>query len=96
MKPWFFAMHPRELLGVSYAGLYTRFPNVSLTPYRYQYVNASQSEPVFFPTSVCATGLRWAAVPTEYFVALKLHIDYTARGRDQAIHALPCQAGFTF
>jgi len=30
------------------------------------------------------------------FVALKLQYDYTARGRDRAIHALALQACFTF
>ena len=40
-----------------------------------------------------SVGLRY---DLSEFVALKLQYDYTARGRDQAIHALAFQAGFTF
>src|SRR5467141_3369970 len=69
----------------------------SYRPYvRYQYVNASQSEPVFSDVGLRrgpSVGLRY---DLSDFVALKLQYDYTARGRDQAIHALALQAGFTF
>ena len=69
----------------------------SYRPYvRYQYVNASQSEPVFSDVGLRhgpSVGLRY---DLSDFVALKLQYDYTARGRDQAIHALAIQAGFTF
>ncbi|PYU45964.1 MAG: hypothetical protein DMG53_13155 [Acidobacteria bacterium] len=69
----------------------------SYRPYvRYQYVNASQSEPVFPDVGLRhgpSVGLRY---DLSEFVALKLQYDYTARGRDQAIHALALQAGFTF
>jgi len=69
----------------------------SYRPYvRYQYVNASQSEPVFPEVGLRhgpSVGLRY---DLSEFVALKFQYDYTARGRDQAIHALALQAGFTF
>jgi hypothetical protein len=69
----------------------------SYRPYlRYQYVNAVQSEPVFSDVGLRhgpSVGLRY---DLSEFVALKLQYDYTARGRDQAFHALALQAGFTF
>jgi len=80
-------------------GFYTQFSKRfgSYRPYvRYQYVNASQSEPVFPDVGLRhgpSVGLRY---DVSEFVALKLQYDYTARGRDQAIHALAFQAGFTF
>jgi hypothetical protein len=80
-------------------GFYTQFSKRfgSYRPYvRYQYVNASQSEPVFPDVGLRhgpSVGLRY---DLSEFVALKLQYDYTARGRDQAIHALALQAGFTF
>ena len=40
-----------------------------------------------------SVGLRY---DLSEFVALNLQYDYTARGRDRAIHALALQAGFTF
>jgi len=43
--------------------------------------------------SEIVVGLRY---DLSEFVALKFQYDYTARGRDQAIHALALQAGFTF
>jgi hypothetical protein len=80
-------------------GFYTQISRRfgSYRPYfRYQYVNASQSEPVFSDV-----GLRHGpSVGVRYdfseFAALKLQYDYTARGRGQAFHALALQAGFTF
>ncbi|PYU84680.1 MAG: hypothetical protein DMG51_10050, partial [Acidobacteria bacterium] len=80
-------------------GFYTQFSKRfgSYRPYvRYQYVNASRSEPVFPDVGLRhgpSVGLRY---DLSEFVALKLQYDYTARGRDQAIHALALQAGFTF
>jgi len=80
-------------------GFYTQISKRfgSYRPYvRYQYVNASQSEPVFSDVGLRhgpSVGLRY---DLSDFVALKLQYDYTARGRDQAIHALALQAGFTF
>ena len=80
-------------------GFYTQISKRfgSYRPYvRYEYVNASQSEPVFSDVGLRrgpSVGLRY---DLSDFVALKLQYDYTARGRDQAIHALSLQAGFTF
>src|SRR5882672_7603096 len=80
-------------------GFYTQISKRfgSYRPYvRYQYVNASQSEPVFPDVGLRhgpSVGLRY---DLSDFVALKLQYDYTARGRDRAIHALALQACFTF
>jgi hypothetical protein len=80
-------------------GFYTQISKRfgSYRPYiRYQYVNASRSEPVFPDVGLRhgpSVGLRY---DLSDFVALKLQYDYTARGRDQAIHALALQACFTF
>jgi hypothetical protein len=80
-------------------GFYTQISKRfgSYRPYlRYQYVNAVQSEPVFFDVGLRhgpSVGLRY---DLSEFVALKLQYDYTARGRDQSFHALALQAGFTF
>lgn len=64
--------------------------------FRYQYVHAVQSEPVFSDVGLRhgpSVGVRY---DLSEFVALKLQYDYTARGSDQAFHALALQAGFTF
>src|SRR5467141_2138528 len=80
-------------------GFYTQISKRfgSYRPYlRYQYINASRSEPVFPDVGLRhgpSVGLRY---DLSDFVALKLQYDYTARGRDRAIHALALQACFTF
>jgi hypothetical protein len=69
----------------------------SYRPYfRYQYMNASNSEPVYPDIGLRAgpsVGVRYD--PTD-FVALKLQYDYTALRAQQAINGLALQAGFTF
>lgn len=64
--------------------------------FRYQYVNAPSSEPVFPDVGRRhgpSVGLRYDASES---VALKLQYDYTAVRRQQAINALALQVGFTF
>ncbi len=69
----------------------------SYRPYfRYQYVNVSQTEPVFSDVGLRhgpSVGLRY---DLSEFVALKLQYDYTAVRASQSINALALQAGFTF
>jgi hypothetical protein len=69
----------------------------SYRPYfRYQYLNASDSEPLFPDIRLRAgpsLGVRYD--PTD-FVALKFQYDYTAVRANPAINGLALQAGFTF
>jgi hypothetical protein len=69
----------------------------SYRPYfRYQYMNAADSEPLFPDIGLRAgpsLGVRYD--PTD-FVALKLQYDYTAVRANPAISGLALQAGFTF
>jgi hypothetical protein len=69
----------------------------SYRPYfRYQYMNAADSEPVYPDIGLRAgpsLGIRYD--PTD-FVALKLQYDYTTLRAQQAINGLALQAGFTF
>lgn len=66
-------------------------------PYvRYQYVNSSNTEPIFPDVGLRhgpSIGLRYDA--TE-FVALKLQYDYTVLRQQAAVSALAMQIGFTF
>lgn len=64
--------------------------------FRYQYVNASDAEPVFPEVGLRhgpSVGVRYD--PSES-VALKLQYDYTALRRQPATNALAFQLGFTF
>lgn len=88
-------------------GFYTQLSKQfgSYRPYfRYQYVNAPDREPVFGDAALGlgqgvglrqgpSAGLRYDASES---VALKLQYDYTALRRQQAIHGLALQVGFTF
>lgn len=69
----------------------------SYRPYfRYQYLNASDTEPVFPAVGLRqgpSLGLRYDASET---VAVKLQYDYTALRGQAAINALALQFGFTF
>ena len=69
----------------------------SYRPYfRYQYINASSSEPIFPDVRLRAgpsVGLRYDASEA---VALKLQYDYTALRQQPATNALTLQLGFTF
>jgi hypothetical protein len=69
----------------------------SYRPYfRYQYLNASDSEPLFPDIRLRAgpsLGVRYD--PTD-FVALKFQYDYTSVRANPAINGLALQAGFTF
>src|SRR5580704_6275141 len=69
----------------------------SYRPYfRYQYVNASNTEPIFPDVHLRhgpSVGLRYDASES---VALKLQYDYTALRGQAAISALALQVGFTF
>jgi hypothetical protein len=64
--------------------------------FRYQYVNASDAEPVFPQVGLRhgpSVGLRYD--PTES-VALKLQYDYTALRHQPSVNGLGLQVGFTF
>jgi hypothetical protein len=64
--------------------------------FRYQYVNASNREPIFPDVQRRqgpSVGLRYDA---SEFVALKFQYDYTAIRNQDAINALTLQLGFTF
>jgi hypothetical protein len=86
-----------------YSQLSRRFG--SYRPYfRYQYMNASNSEPIFRNFVIGpqqgiglrqgpSVGLRYDASDS---VAVKLQYDYTALRQQQAINALALQIGFTF
>jgi hypothetical protein len=80
-------------------GFYTQISKQfgSYRPYfRYQYVNASNTEPIFPDVRLRhgpSVGLRYDASES---VALKLQYDYTALRRQAAISALALQIGFTF
>jgi hypothetical protein len=80
-------------------GFYTQVSKLfgSYRPYfRYQYVNASNSEPVFPQVGLQqgpSVGVRYNA---SEFVAFKLQYDYTAFRRQAAVNGLTLQAGFTF
>ena len=85
-------------------GFYTQISRRfgSYRPYlRYQYVNASDDEPVFlsvYNTPVGlqhgpSVGLRYDATES---VAIKLQYDYTALRHQQAISGLALQLGFAF
>jgi len=69
----------------------------SLRPYfRYQYVNSSNTEPIFPDVGLRhgpSIGLRYDA---SEFVALKVQYDYTALRQQAAVNALGLQIGFTF
>jgi hypothetical protein len=80
-------------------GFYTQISKQfgSYRPYfRYQYVNASSTEPIFPDVRLRhgpSVGLRYDASES---VALKLQYDYTALRGQAAISALGLQIGFTF
>jgi len=80
-------------------GFYTQISERfgSFRPYlRYQYVNASNTEPVFPDVGLRtgpSLGVRYDASES---VAFKLQYDYTELRRQQAINALALQVGFTF
>ena len=80
-------------------GFYTQISKQfgSYRPYvRYQYVNSSDTEPVFPDVGLRqgpSVGLRYDASES---VALKLQYDYTALRRQAAVNALVLQIGFTF
>src|SRR6267143_1866605 len=80
-------------------GFYTQVSKQfgSYRPYfRYQYVNASRTEPIFPDVGLRqgpSIGLRYDASET---VALKLQYDYTALRGQPAVNALALQVGFTF
>ena len=80
-------------------GFYTQVSKQfgSYRPYfRYQYVNASRTEPIFPDVGLRqgpSVGLRYDASET---VALKLQYDYTALRGQPAVNALALQVGFTF
>jgi hypothetical protein len=85
-------------------GFYTQVSKLfgSYRPYfRYQYVNASDNEPVFGPIYNVpvgrqqgpSVGLRYNASES---VAFKLQYDYTTFRRQAAVSGLTLQAGFTF
>src|SRR2546429_58493 len=69
----------------------------SWRPYlRYQYVNGSDTEPVFPDVGLRhgpSAGLRYDASES---VAVKLQYDYTALRRQNAVNGLALQVGFTF
>ena len=69
----------------------------SYRPYfRYQYINASSSEPIFPDVRLRAgpsAGLRFDASEA---VALKLQYDYTALRQQAGTNSLTLQLGFTF
>lgn len=89
--------------GLSYAyntpGFYTQISRRwgAYRPYfRYQYVNASNREPIFGDISRRqgpSAGIRYDA---SEFVALKLQYDFTSIRNQQAVSALAMQLGFTF
>jgi hypothetical protein len=80
-------------------GFYTQFSRQlgSYRPYfRYQYINASGTEPVFPDVRLRqgpSVGLRYDASES---VALKLQYDYTDSRARAARNALALQVGFTF
>ncbi|PYT99005.1 MAG: hypothetical protein DMG38_13350 [Acidobacteria bacterium] len=80
-------------------GFYTQVSKKfgSYRPYfRYQYVNASNAEPVFPEIKLRqgpSVGVRFDASES---VALKLQYDYTALRQQPAVSALAMQIGFTF
>ena len=80
-------------------GFYTQISRRfgSYQPYfRYQYVNAADTEPLFPDIGLRqgpSLGLRYDASES---VALKLQYDYTALRRQAGINALALQVGFTF
>jgi hypothetical protein len=80
-------------------GFYTQISKRwgSYRPYfRYQYINASSSEPIFPDVKLRAgpsVGLRYDASES---VALKLQYDYTALRQQPASNGLTLQLGFTF
>jgi hypothetical protein len=92
-----------SVLGTSHVfntpGFYTQISKQfgSYRPYfRYQYVNASNTEPIFPDVRLRqgpSVGLRYDASES---VALKLQYDYTALRGQAAISALALQIGFTF
>jgi len=70
----------------------------SYRPYfRYQYVNAPSSEPIFSPNVGLqhgpSFGLRY---DMSEFVAVKMQYDYTMLRGDRAFHTVAFQTGFTF
>ena len=80
-------------------GFYTQVSRAfgAYRPYfRYQYVNASDAEPLFPEVGLRhgpSVGLRYD--PSEW-VALKLQYDYTAFRHDPSTNSLGLQVGFTF
>ena len=64
--------------------------------FRYQYINASNAEPIFPDVKLRAgpsAGIRYDASES---VALKLQYDYTALRQQSGVNALTLQLGFTF
>jgi hypothetical protein len=64
--------------------------------FRYQYVNASDSEPIFPKVGLRqgpSAGLRYDATES---VAFKVQYDYTDFRHQQAVNGLAMQLGFTF
>ena len=90
---------PEGLRVFNTPGFYTQISRLfgAYRPYfRYQYVNASDSEPIFPQVGLLAgpsVGLRFDASES---VALKLQYDYTARRRQPGVNGLALQVGFTF
>lgn len=90
-------------LGLSHVyqtpGFYTQISKQfgAYRPYfRYQYVNASNEEPIFPDVgrrNGPSAGIRFDASES---VALKMQYDYTALRNQQAINSLALQLGFTF
>src|SRR5260370_9610744 len=80
-------------------GFYTQVSKQfgSYRPYfRYQYVNASRTEPIFPDVGLRqgpSFGLRYDASET---LAVRLQYDYTALRGQSAVNALALQVGFTF
>ncbi|HWC19466.1 MAG TPA: hypothetical protein VG498_20805 [Terriglobales bacterium] len=80
-------------------GFYTQFSKQfgAYRPYfRYQYVNASNQEPIFPDIGLRqgpSVGIRYDA---SEFVAVKLQYDYTGLRRQPAVNSLGLQVGFTF
>jgi hypothetical protein len=80
-------------------GFYTQISKRfgSYRPYfRYQYINAPNSEPIFPDVGLRAgpsVGLRYDAAES---VALKLQYDYNTLRAQPGVNALTLQLGFTF
>jgi TolA-binding protein len=90
---------PEGLRVFNTPGFYTQISKQfgAYRPYfRYQYVNAADSEPVFPEVGLRqgpSVGLRFDASES---VALKLQYDYTGLRRQPGVNGLALQVGFTF